>query len=77
MCLSVSLGLPDACAASRALDAWIGKEGLDGSALQGQEKLCIEQSGAAREIEEVVDSEDEDEESSDEELTQSRSSSRR
>ncbi|KAF1967337.1 hypothetical protein BU23DRAFT_483766, partial [Bimuria novae-zelandiae CBS 107.79] len=65
----------DACAASKALDAWIGKDGLNGGAIQGQEKLYIEQNGAAREIKEVVDSDDE--ESSDEKPTQLRSSSRR
>lgn len=66
---------PDACVASKALDAWIGKDGLDGGAIQGQEKLYIEENGGTHEVEEVVDSEEE--KSSDEEPLQRRSSSRR
>lgn len=51
---------PDACAASRALDAWIGNEGLQGGPIQGREKLYIEENGSASQVEEVVDSTDEE-----------------
>lgn len=46
---------PDACAASRALDAWIGNEGI-----QGREKLYIEEKGSASQVEEIIDSADEE-----------------
>jgi hypothetical protein len=51
---------PDACAASKALDAWIGNEGIQGGPIQGREKLYIEEKGSASQVEEVVDSTDEE-----------------
>ncbi|KAK7177790.1 hypothetical protein PSPO01_16161 [Paraphaeosphaeria sporulosa] len=51
---------PDACAASSALDAWIGSAGIDGGPIQGQEKLYIEHRGSASQVEEVVDSTDQE-----------------
>lgn len=51
---------PEACTASRALDAWIGQEGIHGGPIQGQEKLFIEEKGSASQVEEVVDSTDEE-----------------
>jgi hypothetical protein len=51
---------PEACTASRALDAWIGQEGIQGGPIQGQKKLYIEEKGSASHVEEVVDSTDEE-----------------
>jgi hypothetical protein len=45
---------PDACTASRALDAWLGAEGIEGGSIKGKETLCIE--AGAPEVE-IADSE--------------------
>jgi hypothetical protein len=49
---------PDACTASRKLDAWLGAEGIEGGPIQDKEPLCIEAGPAAivGEVEEVADS---------------------
>lgn len=51
---------PEACAASTALDAWIGQKGIQGGAIQGKETLYIEHKGPAGQVEEVADSTDEE-----------------
>jgi hypothetical protein len=54
---------PDACTASRKLDAWLGADGIQGGSIQDKETLCIEQGPAAvvGEVEEVADSDMESE----------------
>lgn len=61
----------DACAASIALDNWLGAEGIQGGPIQGKEMLCIEQKGApvVCEVEEIADSADEEGSDSDFECT--------
>jgi hypothetical protein len=50
---------PNACSASRALDEWLGSEGIAGGSISEKEMLCIEASEAEplTQIEEVEDSE--------------------
>lgn len=57
----------DACEASRALEDWLGSEGLAGGSIREKETLYIEEEGAqtsvqtaATQVTEVEDSEDED-----------------
>jgi hypothetical protein len=68
---------PDACAASRALDNWIGNEGIQGGPIQGREKLYIEDKGSALQVEEVVDSTDEESSDVESSLQPVKSSARR
>jgi hypothetical protein len=53
---------PDLCAASKALEAWLGLEGIAGGPINGKQMLSIEAEGPATiyEVEEVGDSEEED-----------------
>jgi hypothetical protein len=53
---------PDLCAASKALEAWLGPEGIAGGPINGKQMLSIEAEGPAtiHEVEEVGDSEEED-----------------
>jgi hypothetical protein len=50
---------PNACSASRALDEWLGSEGIAGGSISANEMLCIEASEPEplTQIEEVEDSE--------------------
>ena len=68
---------PEACTASRALDAWIGVEGIQGGPIQGQERLYIEVKGPASQVEEVVDSTDEEGSDVESSLQPGKSSARR
>jgi hypothetical protein len=49
---------PDVGTASRALDAWLGAEGIEGGSIKGKETLCIEVGAPAAviEVEEIADS---------------------
>lgn len=65
---------PAACTASRALDEWLGSEGLAGGSIRGKQMLCIEdiapdheRPGILTQVTEVVDSEDGEEQTSEEE----------
>jgi hypothetical protein len=51
---------PDACAASRVLGAWIGNEVIQGGPIQDREKLYIKEKGSASQVEEIIDSADEE-----------------
>lgn len=51
---------PDACAASRAFDAWIGSECIEGGPIQRRDKLYIEREASAFQVEEVIDSTDDE-----------------
>ena len=55
---------PEICDASRALEAWLGPEGIAGASLSGKEQLSIEAGSAPTllQVEEVADSEDEGDE---------------
>lgn len=70
---------PDAYAASMALDEWIGEQGIQGGPIEGQEKLYIEQqaSHVVYEVEEVVDSDEEESASDDDAPSQPAKSSAR
>lgn len=54
---------PDACTASRRLDAWLGTDGIEGGPIRHKETLCIEDGPAAvvSEVEEIADSDMESE----------------
>lgn len=52
--------IPEACTTGRALDAWIGQKGIQGGTIQDQERLYIEDKGSASQVEEVVDSTNEE-----------------
>jgi hypothetical protein len=56
----------DVYTASQALDAWLGSESIAGGSIEGKDQLCIESAPPAAifDVEEVADSEDEDEPSS-------------
>ena len=52
---------PDLCAASKAVEAWLGLEGIAGGPISGRQMLSIEVDALTTiyEVEEVEDSEDE------------------
>lgn len=59
---------PEAHAASMALDAWLGSDGIAGKPISGKETLCIEVAAPAStlDVEEIPDTDVEDEEDKDE-----------
>jgi hypothetical protein len=54
---------PELCAAGKVLETWLGPDGISGAPISGKQKLSIETGALATvyEIEEIPDSEDEDE----------------